>query len=227
MVEKEGTRALVLLSGGIDSATCLMLAIQDNKDVVAISIDYNQRHKKEIKHAQAICNRLDVEHRTWAMTLPESMLTAGSSEVIPDASYADLPSGVSPTYVPFRNGNFLSTMASIAHAEHFDVIYFGAHAEDAHNWVYPDCTPEFIGAMANAIYIGTYHEVRLRAPLTYMSKADVVFLGMSLGVPFDLTWSCYSDEDLHCGRCPTCRARKAAFSHACVNDPTIYASTAR
>ena len=103
-------------------------------------------------------------------------------------------------------------------------IYFGAHAEDAKNWAYPDCTPEFIGAMACAIYIGTYKAVRVNAPLTYITKGQTIEWGTKLNVPYALTWSCYKGEELHCGTCPTCRSRKTAFAEAGVVDPTVYAA---
>jgi 7-cyano-7-deazaguanine synthase len=102
-------------------------------------------------------------------------------------------------------------------------IFFGAHAEDAANWAYPDCTPEFIGAMANAIYVGTYYTVRLYTPIMWMSKAEVVRWGNELQVPFDMTWSCYKGGDLQCGECPTCISRHNAFLDAGIPDPTTYA----
>ena len=102
-------------------------------------------------------------------------------------------------------------------------IYFGAHAEDAQNWAYPDCTPEFIGAIANAIYIGTYHTVRLHTPLQWMTKSSIIRLGSELGVDWTKTFSCYKGEELHCGVCPTCRARRQGFIKAQIHDPTVYA----
>jgi 7-cyano-7-deazaguanine synthase len=175
------------------------------------------------------------------------MLTDPSIEV-PDISY-DQIKGVSPTYVPFRNGMMLSTLASHIAGRHFDpsqealksledpeheyknpdfnrdvVIYFGAHAEDAQNWAYPDCTPEFIGAMANALYIGTYYKLRLVAPFQHMSKDRIISRGAELNTPYYLTWSCYRGGGLHCGVCATCRARKLAFIAAGVQDPTTYAA---
>jgi 7-cyano-7-deazaguanine synthase len=137
-------------------------------------------------------------------------------------------------YVPFRNGFMISALASYVqgqfqHSLNKDkadwAIYFGAHAEDALNWAYPDCTPEFIGAMANAVYVGTYHKVRLITPLQWMNKADIIRKGTELNVPWNLTWSCYAGGSLHCGVCPTCRARRQGFIAAGVNDPTPYAAT--
>ncbi len=219
-------RALVLLSGGIDSTTCLYKAIDDfgsERNVGAVSVYYGQRHMKEIDHAKAICERMGVKHNTIKTPeLPSSMLT-NPEVAIPDASYDELPEGISPTYVPFRNGLLLSYVAGIAQATQASAIYFGAHTEDAHNWAYPDCTPEFIGAMANAIYIGTYRQVRLVTPLQWIGKADIIRMGTEMGVPYHLTWSCYAGDKLHCGTCPTCRARHQGFVDAEIQDPTQYA----
>ncbi len=216
------TKALVLLSGGIDSTTCLGIALKTNDVVEAIGINYGQRHIKELECAMDICAHYNVEQDIHTITVPDTMLTNPSVKV-PDISYDEI-SGVSPTYVPFRNGQLLSKVAGIAQEREFDYIYFGAHAEDAHNWAYPDCTPEFIGAMANAIYIGTYHKVRLITPLMWKMKHEIITLGASLEVPYEMTWSCYKGEELHCGICPTCRSRKDAFRLAGISDPTQYAA---
>ncbi|MEB3067327.1 7-cyano-7-deazaguanine synthase, partial [Parvimonas micra] len=102
-------------------------------------------------------------------------------------------------------------------------IYCGVHADDGVNWAYPDCTPEFIGPMSAVIYTGTYNTVRVRAPLLYLTKPDVVKKGSELGVDYAQTWSCYAGEDKHCGVCPTCRSRKEAFELNGLADPTEYA----
>lgn len=245
-------KAFVLHSGGLDSTTALALAIkQFDGNVEAVSVDYGQRHFKETQQAQKICDYYRVGHRMLnlrgLMSSDNVMLTNPDIEV-PNIDYADIK-GVSPTYVPFRNGTMLSAIT--AHAQKYVMsemerckhnangtdnseerlahlakdlvgIYFGAHAEDALNWAYPDCTPEFIGAMANAIYIGSYFTIRLFAPFVSSTKADIVRVGFQLGVPYDLTWSCYKGEELHCGTCPTCRSRKAAFEAAEEIDPTEY-----
>jgi 7-cyano-7-deazaguanine synthase len=150
------------------------------------------------------------------------MLTDETIE-IPNISYDEI-TGISPTYVPFRNGLMLSNAASIAQHEGFDLLYYGAHSEDAKAWAYPDCTPEFNGAMANAIFVGTYQKTRLITPLQWMLKSEIVELGTKLELDFSLTWSCYVGGELHCGTCPTCRARKVAFQQAGVADPTMYAA---
>ncbi len=278
-------KAFVLLSGGLDSTTCLYKAIFDFKPsnytdedvdlqiddqltegnepitwVEAVSIDYGQRHLKETQQAKKICQDLGIKHTTiniGQLLSGDNVMLTNPDIVVPDISYAQIQ-GVSPTYVPFRNGLMLSVLAAhvqkyvnsqieeevgsnsahfqnamdfneaqateyvTAQAKDLCGIYFGAHAEDAHNWAYPDCTPEFIGAMANAIYTGSYYTIRLFAPLQSLKKADIVKLGNDLGVPFENTWSCYKGEDKHCGTCPTCRSRREAFRIAGVEDPTQY-----
>jgi 7-cyano-7-deazaguanine synthase len=240
-------KAFVLLSGGMDSTTCLHKAIADcgydASKVEAVSIDYGQRHLKETQYATATCKKLGVQRTLLSCSslAGDAMLTNPDAP-IPSIDYADIK-GVSPTYVPFRNGTLLSVIT--AHAQKWVNaqiaamlnnpsekaklmtdsvgIYFGAHAEDAANWAYPDCTPEFIGAMANAIYIGTYQAVRLITPLQWLTKKDIVRLGQELHVDWKGTWSCYAGGEKHCGVCPTCRARKTAFKQAEISDPTIYA----
>lgn len=236
-------KAFVLLSGGIDSTTCLYQAMQDfNGNVEGVSIHYGQRHSNEIEHARDICAVVGFK---WSLldlssVVPRSMLTDTSktAPAIPNKSYDDIK-GVSPTFVPFRNGLMISALASYAHGQypksHSEAeqllmpewgLYIGTHAEDAHNWAYPDCTPEFTGAMANAIYVGTYRQLRLHMPLQWLTKDRIIKLGTELGVPWHLTWSCYAGGEKHCGTCPTCRARRAGFHKAGVMDPTKYAAEA-
>lgn len=245
-------KAFVLLSGGLDSTTCLFKAMADRQPndqlPEAISINYGQRHLKETEYAAVTCRTMGISHSiidaSNLLNPPGTMLT-DKSVAIPNIDYKDIE-GVSPTYVPFRNGTLLSIITAHAQAwvnkmvreEDYCVpgqgipgvecveasIYFGAHSEDAANWAYPDCTPEFIGAMANAIYVGSYHAIRLHTPLQWLMKREIVELGDKLNVPFEMTWSCYAGEQMHCGTCPTCRSRKQAFIDAGVLDPTIYAS---
>jgi 7-cyano-7-deazaguanine synthase len=202
--------------------------------VISVSINYGQRHSKEIAYAKRLCEHLNVEHMTVDMAPPPKSMLTDPSSAVPKMSYAEIQ-GMSPTYVPFRNGQLLSRIAGIAQGwvmgegqewdeERNATIWFGAHAEDAQNWAYPDCTPEFIGSMASAIYIGTYHKVRLVAPFQHMTKDEIVDVGdRVLKIPYEMTWSCYKGEELHCGTCPTCIARKEAFHKAGVYDLTQYA----
>ena len=228
------SKAYVLHSGGLDSSVCLGIAIQQFGFVQPIGILYGQRHTKELEVARELIDHLQYALRTTDRIVMRQRIInlagvigkGGLTDpnlVIPNTSYDDLPVGVSPTYVPFRNGLILSAVASIAAVDkECEAIFYGAHAEDAKNWAYPDCSPEFIGGMANAIYIGTYRQIRLHTPLMFMTKAEVVLKGHELDTPFDLTWSCYKGEELHCGECPTCIARKSAFIQADIVDPTEY-----
>ena len=221
-------RAYVLLSGGIDSSVCLAVANEEHDGMVcAVTISYGQRHKNEVEHACKI-----VRHYELALVhkdLTEIIGTGGLTDpnlVIPHKSYAELPEGVSPTYVPFRNGLFLSLLASIASADPEAVeIYYGAHAEDAERDAYPDCSTPFIKAMTRAIDIGTYGRNKLKVPFAKSTKVQVIRRGENLGVPWELTWSCYEGGDEHCGNCPTCIARRDAFIGARVVDPTTYKDT--
>lgn len=224
-------KAFVLLSGGMDSTTCLHIAKKDCNDVEAISVNYGQRHYKELAYARKTCKKFNIPHKVLdikGVVDGKGISLTDTSEILPDASYNELE-GVSPTYVPFRNGLLLAMIAAYAQKDFLNVegkdlagVYFGAHAEDALNWAYPDCTPEFIGAMANAIYTGTYYQVRLVAPLMTLSKSQIVAWGSHLGVDWADTWSCYSGGVLHCGTCPTCRSRREAFIKAKEEDPTQY-----
>lgn len=222
-------KALVLCSGGMDSATCLALAIEENASVEAINFNYGQKHQRERKAAELLCAHYGVF--LHAVDLPRVFEGAGSTLVdadreTPSVSYEEMRDtpGVSPTYVPFRNGNLISVAAAVALVRGAARVYFGAHAEDARNWAYPDCTPEFIGAMSNAVYVGTYHKVRLVTPLTWLTKGEIVRLGFELGVPFELTHSCYRDQYPACGTCPTCVERKKAFEVNSKHDPIEYAN---
>lgn len=222
-------KALVLLSGGLDSTTLLSLAINSlgSNNVSTLSILYGQKHDREVTAARAITDYYNCKHQVY--TLPNLFQGYGSSLIDadkenPELSYQEISEsyGVSPTYVPFRNGTLLSIAAAQALIEGVDYIYYGTHAEDARGFAYPDCTPEFNGAMANAIYVGTYHKVRLLTPLQWLTKREVVELSQSLNTPIHLTYSCYSGREMHCGKCPTCVSRIQAFKQAGLKDPVPY-----
>lgn len=232
-------KVFCLLSGGIDSTTTLAMAAEafPEDPIECVTVDYGQRHLKEAQCAAFQAAHFGADHIVIdAQGLLTGMLVdkGDNNEVIPNVSYAELPHGISPTYVSFRNGTMLSLLAARAQSwvmaqekagmAATATIYCGIHADDAANDAYPDCTLEFIGAMANAIYVGTYFKVRVRAPLVHMEKASVVSEGFSLDVDYAHTWSCYVGEDEHCGVCPTCRARKQAFIDAGIVDPTEYAA---
>jgi 7-cyano-7-deazaguanine synthase len=232
-------KVFTLLSGGVDSSTTLAIARNDFPDslIECVTVDYGQRHHKEMESAQTIASYFGADHVILNLQglLTGMLVDKPQNEEIPNVSYADLSPGISPTYVSFRNGTMLSLLAARAQAwvmaqeaagdNGEATLYCGVHADDGVNWAYPDCTPEFIGAMACAILVGTYNKVRLRAPLQYLNKAAVVDIGLLYDVPFSDTWSCYKGEDMHCGICPTCRSRKEAFAeHGAESKDVEYAS---
>lgn len=228
-------KALVLSSGGVDSTTAVGLAVEKygKENVATLSAYYGQKHEKELECAKKVAEHYGVEHYevnlTSVMQFSNCSLLASSTEDVPHESYADQvkdhPNGVT-TYVPFRNGLLLSSVAALAVSlfpdEEVDV-YYGAHADDAAGNAYADCSTEFTEAMNKAINIGTYNKVNVCAPFVNMNKAEVVKTGLAINVPYEYTWSCYEGGDKQCGVCGTCRDRKAAFEANGVKDPVEYA----
>ena len=223
-------KAMVLSSGGVDSTTALGLAIQKygREQVIALSLSYGQKHEKEIEAAKAVAAYYGIEQLFLDLSkifqYSNCSLLKQSDEKIPEESYAEQireTEGETPvsTYVPFRNGLFLSTAASIALSNGCQVIYYGAHADDAAGFAYPDCSPVFNEAMNRAIWEGSGHQLKIEAPFVNINKAEVVKNGLKLGVPYELTWSCYEGGEKPCGKCGTCIDREAAFAANGVADP--------
>lgn len=222
-------KALVLSSGGVDSTTCLAVAIDkygaDN--VVSLSVFYGQKHGKELAAARAISDYYNIKHIELNLEPifegSNCSLLTRSKKKIPTESYAEQlkKTGGKPvsTYVPFRNGLFLAVAASIAISHGCEVIYYGAHADDAAGNAYPDCSLLFTRAMCEAINIGSGCGLVIEAPFNNCNKAGVVKEGLKLGVPYELTWSCYEGGDKPCGKCGTCIDRKKAFEANGVVDP--------
>ena len=224
--------ALVLSSGGVDSTTALALAVEKygKEHVVALSVSYGQKHDKELEAAKAVAEYYGVEQLFLDLSVifqySNCSLLRQSDEEIPEESYAQQiqkTGGETPvsTYVPFRNGLFLSAAASVALSKDCSVIYYGAHADDAAGAAYPDCSQEFHQAMNEAIYQGSGKQLHIEAPFVGKTKADIVALGLQLGVPYQLTWSCYEGKELPCGKCGTCIDRAKAFAANGVTDPAI------
>ena len=224
-------KKIVLLSGGIDSTTCLALALQTAKpeEVLALNMYYGQRHEKEMLSACKIAAYFGVE--LMEMDLSEIFarsdcsLLKSSNNAIPEASYADQLKKTDgkpvSTYVPFRNGLMLSAAASIAVSIGADFIYYGAHADDAAGNAYPDCSPEFTRSINDAIYLGTAGQVSVCAPFIHSTKADVVREGLKMKAPYELTWSCYEGGEKPCGKCGTCLDRAKAFEINGATDPAL------
>lgn len=228
MVAKAGskTRAVVLLSGGMDSCVCAAIAARDY-DAAALHIDYGQRTEERERRAfSGVCDRLGIRDRLILrnpvfQAIGGSALTDGSIDV-PEAG-KEIGQQIPVTYVPFRNANLLSAAVSWAEVLGAERILIGAVEQDSSG--YPDCRPEFYRAFNEAIRTGTKEgKIEVVAPLIALRKAEIVRLGLELGAPFDLTWSCYSREDVACGVCESCVLRLRAFEAAGANDPIAYAS---
>lgn len=224
-------KALVLFSGGVDSSTCLAMAVDryGAENVIALSVYYGQKHDKEIKCSEKIAEYYGVKLKTLDLALifadSDCSLLLGSDDSIPQETYAEQLEKTDgkpvSTYVPFRNGLFLSSAASIALSNDCSVIYYGAHSDDAAGNAYPDCSSDFNDAMNRAIYLGSGKQLEIIAPFVNLTKTDVVKKGLELGVPYELTWSCYEGGDRPCGVCGTCRDRIKAFEDNGVTDPLL------
>lgn len=219
------TRTVTLLSGGMDSTTALALAARESTPVLALSVDYGQRHAKELDAAAAIAQHYGVPHRVldltgWGRLLTGSALT-DPSVAVPHGHYA--APNMAVTVVPNRNATMLMAAAGIADALDATEVWAAVHAGD--HAVYPDCRPEFITAANITLNVSTEGRVTIRAPFVDITKTDIAALGHDLNVPFELTWSCYEGGTVHCGKCGTCTERRSAFIDAGVPDPTIYAAS--
>ena len=224
-------KALVLFSGGLDSSTCLALAIQKYgaENVIALSIYYGQKHNKEIQAAEKLVKHYSVAWKTLDLAPifadSDCSLLTQSDKDIPKETYAEQLAETDgkpvSTYVPFRNGLFLASAASIALSNDCGVIYYGAHSDDSAGNAYPDCSSKFNNAMNEAIFTGSGEQLRIEAPFVELNKADVVRIGTELNVPYELTWSCYEGGDKPCGVCGTCRDRIAAFEVNGLMDPLM------
>ena len=199
-------KALVLFSGGVDSTTCLALAVEKygKENVLALSVSYGQKHSKELEAAQRIAEYYGVQLKRLDLSVifedSGCSLLKGSEDEIPKESYADQLSKTDgnpvSTYVPFRNGLFLSAAASVALSNGCGEIYYGAHSDDAAGNAYPDCSQAFNDSMNMAIYLGSGNQLNVTAPFIGMTKAQVVAQGLKLGVPYEMTWSCYEGKEV-------------------------------
>lgn len=224
-------KKVVLLSGGIDSSTCLAVALQDCKseNVLAVNMYYEQKHDREMQSARDIAAFYGVELMEVDLSVifekSDCSLLKRSNKAIPEGSYAEqqkesIDKPVS-TYVPFRNGLMLSAVASIAISVGASEIYYGAHADDAAGNAYPDCSTNFTNAINKAIYEGSGKAVSVVAPFITCNKSKVVEKGLELNVPYELTWSCYNGGEKPCGKCGTCIDRIKAFEVNGVKDPLL------
>ncbi len=217
-------KAIVLLSGGMDSVVALHHAAKEYDAVLALSFDYNSKHNaRELPCAAWQAAQLGIPHSIVDMKgasahLSSALLNGGGD--IPDGAYA--PSNMSQTVVPFRNGIMLAIAAGIAESRGASLLIIASHAGD--HALYPDCRESFVTAMSRAVEEGTGNGARIIAPFGSAGKSEIARIGASLGVDFSHTWSCYKGGEIHCGTCGTCVERKQAFCEAGLPDPTPYLS---
>ncbi|WP_456485968.1 7-cyano-7-deazaguanine synthase QueC [Hydrogenimonas sp.] len=217
-------KAVVILSGGMDSATAAFIAKSKGFDIVAVHFDYRQRTETREKEAfEAICDTLNVANR-YVIDLPffEQIGASALTDRTIEVPTGGIEGGVPVTYVPFRNGIFLSIAAAVAEKENAEAIYIGVVEEDSSG--YPDCRESFIEAMERAIDLGTKEttHIHIETPLVHLKKEDIVKTAIEYGVPLELTWSCYKNEDEACGVCDSCRLRLKGFEKAGMSDPIAY-----
>lgn len=220
-------KAVVILSGGLDSATCMGIARDDGYELYPLTFDYGQKHRREVEHAKQIAEHYQVaRHRVVSLDflheIGGSALTDSAIDIPDYAGDEEIPS----TYVPARNLIFLSLATAYAEVVQAEKIFIGVSSVDYSG--YPDCRPEFIDSMTQTInlatQIGTENKsLEISAPLSHLSKADTIRLGMKLSVPYQLTTSCYRGEEIACGTCDSCQLRLKGFKEAGYEDPIRYA----
>jgi len=227
-------RAIVLLSGGLDSSTALAITSREGREVHALTIDYGQRHRKEIEAAKKVARHFDVKsHKVLKIDLAaiaQSALTDRNVRVPTQRTLEEMGRGIPATYVPARNTILLGLALAYAESLDGDEIVIAANALDFSG--YPDCRPEFYRAFEEVARLGTKRGVegrpiRIVTPLISMSKADIVRKGEELRVPWKFTWSCYLGGEKACGVCDSCQLRLKGFKEAGAKDPLPYARRAQ
>ncbi|MEM7679018.1 MAG: 7-cyano-7-deazaguanine synthase QueC [Myxococcota bacterium] len=226
-------RAVVMLSGGLDSATVAAMAIDRGFEVYALSFDYGQRHRTELEAAARVAASLKVaDHRTVKLDLRAVGGSAITDAIEVPKSDPDAPidDGIPVTYVPARNTVFLAVALGLAEVVGARDLFFGANALDYSG--YPDCRPAFVEAFEKLANVATKagvegQRISVHAPLMEMTKAEIIRAGVDLGVDYALTHSCYdpSPEGLACGRCDSCKLRQRGFEQANIPDPTRYSTS--
>jgi 7-cyano-7-deazaguanine synthase len=220
----ERKRAVVLLSGGMDSVCALYDAHRRQEVVACLSFRYGSKHNaREIPFAKHHAERLGLPHLTIPLDFVAEHFTSNllaSGSEIPRGHYEE--QSMKQTVVPFRNGIMLAIAAGLAESRGADALVIAAHSGD--HAIYPDCREEFMRAMSDSVRLGTYAEIEIARPFITMTKADIARRGHELGVDFAQTWSCYVGGKIHCGECGTCVERREAFVLAGLSDPTVYAS---
>jgi len=215
---------LALLSGGMDSTAMVSVLLQEGHEVDAVSINYGQRHDKELRSARAVADHFGIRHDVVDLSvLAQSLASALTSHdeiEVPDGHYTK--ETMRATVVPNRNAIMLMVAAGIAASRGHEFVATAVHAGD--HFIYPDCRPEFIASASETARLGThtFGDVEIISPFVMVDKAEIVRLGSAAHAPFNLSWSCYKGGDVHCGRCGTCVERAEAFYLAGIEDPTTY-----
>jgi 7-cyano-7-deazaguanine synthase len=216
------TKAVVLVSGGMDSVTALYDTVESLEVVGGLSFHYGSKHNdSEIPFAAWHCNKLDVPHQIIRLDFVDALFKSDllqSGGEVPEGHYEE--QNMKQTVVPFRNGIMLSIASGYAESMDAEALVIAAHSGD--HAIYPDCREEFMVAMADAVRLGTYAGIQLVRPFIRMTKANIATRGSELGVDYSQTWSCYKGRDIHCGKCGTCVERREAFQLAGVQDPSEY-----
>lgn len=213
-------KAIVILSGGMDSTTLLYHVLAFKFEAYALSFNYGQRHKTELYYAKKTCEKLSVDHKIVDVTSINELLqgSALTSDIaVPEGHYED--ESMKLTVVPNRNMIFLSLATGYAVSLGAEDVFFGAHAGD--HAIYPDCRPEFVEALNKSTRIANYTPVRIHAPFIHADKGDIANMGKELGVDYSLTWTCYMGLDKPCQKCGACQERAEAFKKAQMIDPLI------
>jgi len=217
-------KAIVLLSGGLDSATTLYIALDRGYECHCLIFDYGQRHKKEVRRAQRIAKKAGCSHRVIRLSFPwqGSALLDRNARLPVGRSFSEMAKGIPSTYVPARNTIFISMAAGWAEVIGAEAVFIGANALDFSG--YPDCRPEYFEEFNKLLRSGTKSGVegkaiKVEAPLVDKRKSEIVEIGDRLAVPFRLTWSCYEGGKRPCGRCDSCILRKKGFEEAGSKDP--------
>ena len=216
-------RVVVIYSGGMDSYTLLHEALEQGKQVYALSFNYGQKHAKELHYAQKVCDDLALPHKIVDITAIHQLLMGSSLTddiEIPEGHYEE--DSMKSTVVPNRNMIMLSLAIAYAVSIKAEAVYFGAHGGD--HAIYPDCRPEFVEKMAAVSKVANYEVVDILAPFQDINKTEILTKGLAMGLDYSKTWTCYNGRERACGKCGACQERLEAFRDNNANDPLAYES---
>ncbi|NQY64391.1 MAG: 7-cyano-7-deazaguanine synthase QueC [Alteromonadaceae bacterium] len=218
-------KVVVIYSGGMDSFTVLNQALKNGKEVYAISFDYGQRHVKELECASLVCKQLNITHKVIDISAINQLL-AGSSLMASETENIEIPEGhyqadnMKSTVVPNRNMILISLAVAYAVSVGAAQVYYGAHSGD--HAIYPDCRPEFVEKMNDVCQIANYEAVEIFSPYLNVNKTAILTDGISMGLDYSNTWTCYNGREKACGKCGACQERLEAFRDNNVTDPLLY-----